>query len=154
LELAYEASTAGSSKLITLQLDNQKKAVSALITQLAVYVQQVSVGDAATIFSSGMGVRAGKSPSQPLPAPGSLTATMGDKEGTVKLKWPPVPGAKSYLIQMSPDGSTGWVIFGSSTKSNIVVTGLVPNSKMWFRVAAVGPKGQGPWCEPVKGIAG
>ncbi|MEI9934992.1 MAG: fibronectin type III domain-containing protein [Ferruginibacter sp.] len=153
LETAYEAaSDGGKSKTALVNIQNE--ALNVLMAQLAVYVQQASAGDGITIFSSGMEVRAIKTPSQPLTAPLALKALMGALEGTVALKWQHVTGAKSYLIQQSADGNATWTIVSSSTKSNAIVTGFIPNGKMWFRVAAVGPKGQGPWCDAVKGVAG
>jgi hypothetical protein len=153
LETAYEAARdGGKSKTVAVRL--QVTALNALMSQLTAYVQQASGGDEATILSSGMEVRAPRTPPQPMLSPAALMVLTGKMEGTVLLKWKHVIGAKSYVIQQSADGATAWAIVASSTKSNATVAGLTTGSRIWFRVAALGPKGQGPWCEPTRGMAG
>ena len=153
LEAAYEAASDGG-KAKTAFMYTQEKALDALMVQLAAYVQQASAGNATIILSSGMDVAAGRTPSQDLPAPEAVAAITGQNEGEVLLKWKPVKGAASYIVQQSADGSTGWALAANSTKASSTVSGLVSGSKEWFRVAAIGAKGQGPWSAPAKGMAG
>ncbi len=39
-----------------------------------------------------------------------------------------------------------WIVRGDSSAT---VTGLVPDSRYWFRIAATGSAGQSPWSSPV-----
>jgi hypothetical protein len=153
LETAYEGSRDGG-KSKTALVNVQSAALNTLMSQLTAYVQQASGGDEITILSSGMEVKAPKTPPQPLEAPTALSITTGKTEGAVLLKWQPVTGAKAYVTQQSADGTTAWTNAANSTKSTAPVTGLTTGAKVWFRVAALGPKGQGPWCEPTRGMAG
>jgi hypothetical protein len=84
--------------------------------------------------------------------PGSLNATSGDTEGEIDLIWEPVKGADTYLIQKSsdPKNPLKWIHEDIVAKSSYTVTKLRSRHKYWFRVAAVGRKGQGPWSEPVQ----
>ena len=124
-----------------------------LLTQLAAYVDNVTGGDETKILSSGMGVRsapgAAAIPTQVL----ALAATEGDNEGSVDLSWDPIGNAASYSIQLSTVSGTGpWTLNGVATKSSATVTGLTSGQRAWFRVAAVGTAGQGPWSDPTTKI--
>jgi hypothetical protein len=41
----------------------------------------------------------------------------------------------------------------TATKSKATVTGLTSGTRYWFRVAAIGSAGQGPWSDPATAIA-
>jgi hypothetical protein len=47
-----------------------------------------------------------------------------------------------------PAGQTGWRHAFVVTKSSASVPGLVSGKRHWFRVAALGAAGQGPWSDP------
>lgn len=138
----------------TLQ-DTSDGESNALMTQVALYVENTSGGDAAKIQSAGMEVRADGAPIGTLPAPLGLIATVGDIDGELDLDWDSVRGANSYVIQKSPDPitPTSWQQAAIVTKSKGTVTGLTSGTKYWFRVAAVGTAGQGPWSDPATRIA-
>jgi hypothetical protein len=153
LEKAFEdAQDGGISK--TSVMRTATIALSGLMTQLTAYVQVASGGDKDIILSSGMQVKASSSPSQILAAPINVIATTSTIEGEIILKWKRVPKAAVYVVQQSADGTTNWIPAGNCTKSTITEQGLVSGSKNWFRVAGVGPKGQGPWSAPARGMAG
>ncbi|RPI16143.1 MAG: fibronectin type III domain-containing protein [Ignavibacteriae bacterium] len=80
-----------------------------------------------------------------------LTATSGDTEGEIDLTWEPVAGAHTYLIQKSIDKiePLKWIHEDIITKSSYTITKLKSSRKYWFRIAAIGSMGQGPWSEPV-----
>lgn len=115
-------------------------------------------GDAGKIESLGLSAYTqGGAPAIGLPAQVlNLVATTGDFEGTMDTAWDKVRGASSYIIQKSPDPITGtsWTLAGVSTKSSATISGLTSGQKYWFRVAAVGAAGQGPWSDPATKIAG
>ncbi len=84
--------------------------------------------------------------------PLSLTATSGDTEGEIDLVWEPVEKAHTYVVQKCKDskGPVKWMNEDIVTKSSYTVSKLKSSRKYWFRVAAVGCNGQGPWSEPVQ----
>jgi hypothetical protein len=74
---------------------------------------------------------------------------LGDFEGSVDVAVDRVRGAGSYLVQKSqtPDTPGSWQQAAISTKSSCTVTGLTSGQHYWFRVAAIGAAGQGPWSD-------
>ena len=88
-------------------------------------------------------------------APLALGATLGDLDHTMDLGWDKVHGARSYVIQFCADpmNDAHWLHAGVSTKSSFTVTGLTAGTKYWFRVAAVGASGQGPWSDVTSKMA-
>jgi hypothetical protein len=85
-----------------------------------------------------------------LPAPENLGATMGDLDGTIDLALNRVHGAGSYVFQMSqtPAAAASWQQVAISARSSCTITGLTSGQKYWFRCAAIGTAGQGPWSNP------
>ena len=78
-----------------------------------------------------------------LTAPRSLTATPTNLSGQIRLTWTaPLSNGGSaitdYIIQRSPNGSTGWVTItdGVSTTTGYTVTGLTNGTRYYFRVFA------------------
>ncbi|MGL4400442.1 MAG: fibronectin type III domain-containing protein [Luteolibacter sp.] len=140
------------SQIATLAQDTAEDAVDALLTQLASYVENASGGDAAQILSAGMGVRAEPSNNSLPTAPGPIATTTGDGPGEVDLAWPRLVAGKSFIVQYAteptaPDGD--WKFGTTSLKSSCTVGGLISGTRYWFRVAATGSAGQGPWSSPV-----
>ena len=84
--------------------------------------------------------------------PSSLSATSGDSEGEINLVWEPVKNARTYVVQKSKGSKhpLKWMNEDIVTKSNCTVTKLKSRHKYWFRVAAVGRSGQGPWSKFVQ----
>lgn len=124
--------------------------------QLAAHVESVAGDDEQKIRSAGMDTRDQAAPSGgTLDAPGSVNVTGGDADGEIDLSWEPVDGAKTYLIEQSPDPvtATSWKQASAATKSKATIEGLTSGTRYWFRVAAVGTGGQGAWSNPVSKIA-
>lgn len=86
-----------------------------------------------------------------LPPPALLTAVIGNLNGEIDLDWKPVRGATTYIIQSSSRiiKNPSWKYVDVVTKSRHTVTNLKHGKTYWFRVAAVGSKGQGTWSQPV-----
>lgn len=76
-----------------------------------------------------------------------LTATSGDTEGEIDLSWEPAKGASTYLVQKSSESKdpARWVNEDIVARSSYTVTKLKSGRKYWFRVAAVGQKGESCW---------
>jgi hypothetical protein len=85
-------------------------------------------------------------------SPSSLSAASGDTAGEIDLAWEPVIEAHTYVVQKSKGSKhpLKWTNEDIVTKSNCTITKLKSRHKYWFRVAAVGRSGQGPWSEFVQ----
>jgi hypothetical protein len=132
-------------------------AILALQTALigrAGYVEAASMGDEAKILSAGLSVRAPRSASTTLPAPVNVAAAMGEKECEIKVTWKPVPGADTYVVQSSPQVlPRTWTQTAIVTRASFTATELTSGEHYAFRVAAVGPLGQGPWSDDASKMA-
>lgn len=75
--------------------------------------------------------------------------TAGDFEGSVDLQWEADKAAVYFLIQATatPDNPASWVLIGTSSRSSYSAANLPSGSMQYFRVAAAGRAGQGPWSE-------
>ncbi len=127
-----------------------EKSWTAKCNNLADFTQIATEGDEVAILTSGFGVRAANTPAQPLGAPENLQVATNGSPGISKLKWAPVDGAVSYLVQCTMDatGVAGWAQVATPTKAKVEVSGADPGKPCLFRVSAVGPAGEGPWSEP------
>jgi hypothetical protein len=123
-----------------------------LMMKLVSFVDAVAGDDSALVTSIGLEMRDSPNPAQDVPpAPAGLTATDGDFNGEVDLAWDRVQGARSYVVQCSPDppNDSSWTHAKIATRSQITVANLSSGSRHWFRVAAVGTRGQSAWSNPV-----
>jgi hypothetical protein len=152
----YNAAQAAreDAKLATLQQDNADTNFNNVLTQLAAYVDATAGGNEVVIMSSGMGVKSPKTPPVPPVAPAAVTAANTIMTGEIDLKWDRVTGAKTYAIERSPEPVTAqsWTNGDSATKARATVSNLTAGQKYWFRVAAIGAAGHGPWSNPVAKI--
>jgi len=148
-----EASAKAARQAATMRLSERDDAAHALegaLTQLASYVDTQAKGVRAVIDSAAMPVKGTPVRSTtPPPAPDALTAQNGDNPGEAKVKWQPTAGARSYVVERSanPNDATSWTHVGVGTK-RLFVAKNVPSGRVWFRVAAIGAQGQGPWSDP------
>ena len=109
----------------------------ARLNGLAAFTASATGGDAADIESAGFSVRAARTPTQALPAPAKVLARTNDWPGHTQLRWVPLPGAKSYMIQRCADPMTadGWEFATSCTAASADVNGSEPGARCWYRVA-------------------
>ncbi len=155
LNEAYQAAIYGG-KLLKIEMHLAEKVLRDQMRQLAAYVQNESGGDAAKIVSSGMLLVNSASASKPVGTPQNVTALHSDGFHDAPIVWDPTDGAGAYCIQQSatPDEDASWLIRGISLKSKFHITDLEKATEYWFRVAAIGPLGQGQWSDPVKRMLG
>ena len=120
------------------------------VNLLASFTESATGGDAESIESAGFAVRGRRTPPQNLPAPTKVVAKTNGTPGHTLLSWEAIAGAKSYVIQISPDPmtATSWTYAGASTTAHADVNGAEAGKRYWYRIAAVNAKGQGPWSEP------
>jgi len=136
----------------------KEEALDQILTQLVAHVESIAGDDEEAVMSAGLNLRNPPGPSHSTPAQPvsiSLTATVGDHDGEIDLSWDTVRGARSYVIQQSPDppSEPTWIHSDISTRSRATVEGLTSGTRYWFRVAAVTASGQSPWSNPVAKIA-
>ena len=157
VETAYNAAMTArqTAKAKTASMLDAVKAMDLLVSQLANYVENTSSGDAAKIESSGFGVRQVPAPPiGPLPAPTDVSVVPNGNAGTMNMDWKMVRGAKTYLVERAVDAAVlAWVGAGTPTKSKAIVNTMTSGTKYWFRVAAIGAAGQGPWSDAIAKFA-
>jgi hypothetical protein len=144
-----------AAKQATQEKNDARDALQELVRQRGEYVQTASGGKEAEILSAGFDVRAPRAPVG-LPAmPTNLVATMSDLPGSIDVMWDRVRGASTYVVQICPDplNEANWRQIGLPTKSAYTATGLNSGSRYWFRVAAIGAAGQGPWSDQAMKMA-
>jgi|ERR1041384_3658295 hypothetical protein len=141
----------------TVERDQAEAEFDALFTNLSLEVEKVSKGDPAKIESSGMNTKAAAAPIGELPAPAHVRAVPGKREKTVDLRWNRVKGAVNYVVAVSDTGalddSGKWTQAGLTTRARISCNSFTSGTRRWFRIAAIGTAGQGPWSDPTTAIA-
>lgn len=139
--------------------------VNADIRALRSYVDSVARGDLDLVLRSGFEPSRIPRPVGMLPEPQNLRAQPGVNPGTVNLRWNTVNGADSFHVQMREElplretpmeGNVVkevWKNLESATRTTLEVTGLQSLRYYWFRVAALGSAGLGPWSDPARGAS-
>jgi len=157
LETALEDALLARNNAVTKTaiMHEKEDALELLLRQLASYVESVAGDDDLKILGAGMEVRSPATAAGPPATPAALSATEGDHDGEIDLSWDPVSGAKSYVIERSPDPPTSnsWAHQTVSLKSSASVGGLVSGTRYWFRVGTMGTGGQSGWSDPATKIA-
>jgi hypothetical protein len=122
--------------------NNKKAQVLALLQEVADYVIATCKGDLALIFSSGFSSSEGPS-APPATAIEILDVQLGAPgEAIVRVK--KAAGAIAYVHQYAtelPSLNTVWVSEESSIRDHRF-KGLASDKRYWFRVVAIGRKGQ------------
>lgn len=151
LQTAHNEANAArmESKNKTIVQNEQEDKLVALLTQLSSYVENISNGDEAVITSAGMDVQAPPASLGEVRIPSSFTSTTGDSDGEIDLSWNSVAGAQSYVVERSlaAPPAANWEHQTTTTKSKITADKLSSGTRYWFRVAAVGTKGQSGWSD-------
>lgn len=132
----------------------KEEELETIVGLLGAYVLNTSEGDEEMIRSAGFDVRASATPAGLPDRPLNLRAEMGAISGEILLDCKKVTSAKSYVWEHSADGNTGWQYNSTTTSPKTTIKNLPSVSVRWFRVAGVGASGQGPFSDPVKGLAG
>ena len=109
----------------------------------------------AIALSAAMGVVSPRTPVGPMPKVTGLSGTQGDEPGEVDLHWHSIlRGLAGYVAQHTSDpaAATGWLtlLLQKPKQSKASIGGFPSGTKVWFRVAAQGTDGVGPWSDPVQ----
>lgn len=152
LETAYIAALNGGKDKKALMRAKQRELQSAVST-LAAYVQTTSSGNETIILSSGFGVCQQRQPVSIPVTPQNVKVLPAVKEGELEIVWTRVPTAKSYVVQFVKDPLTeqGFAPVDFVTRASVVIMGLEPGVKYWFRVMAINSKGKSAWSVPCSG---
>ena len=132
----------------------QLKSHLALMVLFLAYVQRASGGDATKIELTTLTVKGAPQAAKKLGRILSLRGHPSETIGATELSWKSVPGVRSYAIQISPDNITWTDRDESPTKASVTITGLVPESFSYYRVAGINTAGRGAYSTPVKVGAG
>lgn len=133
-----------AGKALTDQRDLIRAEFELLFTQRGDYVALISQGDAAVIMSAGLPVRTGPTPVGLLPAPLALRVDLNNEEGVMLVRWDPVAGAKSYMLEVAEvvdNVAVGWSLRYVGGKFITRLTGMVVGKTYAFRVATIGGEG-------------
>jgi hypothetical protein len=141
LEAALMRAKTRDSEWVAIK--NNKKAIAiALLEELAEYVLAISKGDRALILSSGFIYTEESTGSEKTSIEILEVMLTGPGEASLHVK--NQKGVVAYVHQYTteqPGPNTMWHSAGS-TKGDYTFTGLVTDKRYWFRVMAVGRKGQ------------
>ena len=122
----------------------------AATTQLGAYAEGATGGDLGKLASGGFPTRKIPAPLGPLDEVRNLSVQAGAHEGTLRAKWKPTRGAKSYEVQVCPDpiAPEGWRSVEPTSNSRYTIGGLNSGTKIWVRVRAIAKGPAGPWSDP------
>jgi hypothetical protein len=142
----YSADLTAASTLGRINVANKNASrakLEALMTQLAMYVMYVAMGDEAILTSSGFSLT--KTPeARYITNPGNVTLSNGITSGQMTGSVKTVPGSNGYLHQICtelPTPETVWTSY-PSTRRQFTFTGLLAGKQYWVRVAATGANEQ------------
>ncbi len=170
LETKHEAASDGG-KSKKLQQQTAEDNFDTIFRELAIYVEDESKGDGEKITSAGFDLEKAREAATHLGAIQGLKSEPGKNEGEIDLKFKPLKGTKTKIVQMKEEvaqggttqpgnptnpGSPGttpaatsvWITLDEPvTKSRHTVKNLKSGTKYSFRVAGVNSKGRGDWSD-------
>jgi hypothetical protein len=145
---ANEVAAAKTALLLTeWKLEQSVEALDVMGRALATYVEAASMGNPATLESSGFTLTAPRMPVGLLPAPSNVRVEPG-QIGTCLLKWDRDRGTRSWRAEWAPQPTGPWTEFYNGTRATCVATGLTSGTQYWFRVQALGSAGPSDWSDP------
>jgi len=122
------------------------------------YVENIANGNRQILESSGFDLAKTPERSGILPAPIAMDAQLTGISGQVQLKWQPVKGAQSYIVEATTgnaaDPNAQWVMLGVCTRARFVAGNLTPALFYSFRVCAVNWAGNSAPSEPATSVIG
>jgi hypothetical protein len=144
----YNAALSTANQLMIVR-DNAVITVENAAQDLAAGAEGVTK-DPALLKSGGWDLVSGTTtPVGPMSAPANFHVTAGDNPGEVDAMCDPQKGVQTHIGEWAttPDGP--WTQFYVGKKSSCAATSLTSGALGWFRMAAVGAAGRGPWAGPI-----
>ena len=115
------------------------------------HVNSIAQGDEAKILGTGLVLQRSTRPpltAEATPAPLDVRGAPAELPKQVRLRWRAVPKARAYLIERSAGPVEGFVQVGAATTRQILLLDQPTDRAYWYRVAALGRGGTGPWSTP------
>lgn len=125
------------------QKNQSRQDLTLILKQLGLNVMVVAKGDTTALVSSGYTLSKKPEPTY-IYNPGNVTLSQGVSTGELISSVVGVPGAKSYVHQITselPGENTVWTSHTSSA-SKFTFTNLVPGKQYWLRVGVIGARNQ------------
>ncbi len=153
--LARQATALSVARQCTKEKKAARAALETALTRRARGVEDVAQSAPGALNLGGFHARSERTPSRRPEAPVIRKAEHGSVEHTLRIGWKRVRGARTYVVEMCVGelSDTGWHHAGVSTKTRFVAEGLTAGVVYWFRVAAVGAAGRGPWSSELSRMA-
>lgn len=135
------------NKQITVLKNNARIDLESALKTGAMKVQDMSGGNEAVILSSGYDVNRKGTPVGILDQVVNVQIKQGKISGSLEVKWDVVNHSYSYEIRYTKNPKTDESIYTSvtSTKSKVLLEGLIPGQTYNVKVAAVGSDPKRVW---------
>jgi hypothetical protein len=124
--------------------NSARQTLTETLIALGNYVQSICNGDEAKLVSSGFTLTKQREPQPPLTALQNFTVGNGLNKGEIITSVDRLAGARSYLHQYTTDPlspESAWTSIASASRKHLF-TDLESGKNLWFRIAAIGTKGQ------------
>ncbi len=128
--------------------DVKEAAWGAALTARARNCESLTPGDRAALATTGLPLRADPSPVGIPDAPVDLLALPDKISGQLRVRWKPVKGATSYIVERKlHEGPSAWLPVKLLNQCKFTDTGLTPGTTYCYRVRAHAAAGAGPWSD-------
>lgn len=136
----------GGSKLEYVLKQKHLDEMSALIKSMAAYVSIVAQGDNTIVLAAGFEQRKSSAPINKLSAPQGLRSSTGAMNGSIKVRWKPVRGARMYRVYVYKGYASTAIPVRDLviTPSSCTFEGLEPLEYYTFQVQAIGARAVSP----------
>ncbi len=135
-------------KAAILDRNNKEVAWDLAITARASNCESMTPGDRAKLQTTGLPLRPAPTPVGIPDAPIDLLATPSKFQGQLDIRWKPIRGATSYVVERMVHGGPGtWAQIKLLSQSKFADTGLVSGTTYAYRVRALAAAGEGPWSD-------
>jgi hypothetical protein len=145
LEARLSAAENGGA-LAKQELKDQTRIVDNIIKDYRTYVTLRSKGDRTLVLSSGFQASRDSSPVGALGQVVNLKSKLTGIPGEVKLRWSSMRGRQFYEVQVQGGTYNDWHPI-TTTRVNLLLTGLVSFQRYKVRVRASGAAGFGPFSD-------
>ena len=148
LETRYVAAQSGGKEATALVHQAEDVWIDEMRKE-AYYVDRIADGDGAIILSAGFDLAKQQSPA----VRSEFSVELGEKSCSVFLRRRREEGAKSYIWQYyigeTPGSEADWITAQVTAQASVLLTGLKPLTKYWFRVAVVTIEGTSAFSDPI-----
>ena len=147
LQMASAAALARGRAVVAIRWERHAE-LERLMVQLSKYVMATAPRDVEKQLSSGFTLRSAPLPIRHITAPHEVSTYRVDREGSVKLSWGKVHGARTYQVFVTsedPTNEKAWQLAAHSTRIRVEIQGLEPGRMYHFRIRALLAAGEGPF---------